>query len=63
MDFQSFKNVWGKCNRNTSNSFGTERQRSCFKMDGRWEFKNNQVEQWTPDEASQCRHLTFGAFG
>ena len=60
MAFQSFKNVWGKGNRNNSNRFGPEGPRSSFKMDGRQEFVNKQMEQ---NDASQCRQLTFGAFG
>ena len=50
MAFQSFKNVWGKGNR----------RRSSFKMDGHQEFLNKNIEQ---NDASQCRQLTFGAFG
>ena len=50
MALQSFKNVWGKGNR----------RRSSFKMDGHQEFLNKHIEQ---NDASQCRQLTFEAFG
>ena len=53
MAVQSFKNVWGKGNMNNSNRFGPgpEGRRSSFKMDGRQDFVNKQMEQ---NDASQC---------